>query len=68
MSDKTFNEIISLLEEIHVLAPTMKFGNVIQLSMDRHKNKRNQDLSQISTKSYAAALKNFRTRIIGGKL
>ena len=65
MKDTKFSEIIRTLKEVHKIRPDMKFGQVIQLSIDYHLNKKNFDLTQTSSKKFLKGLNDFKNKITG---
>jgi len=62
-SETIFNEIITLINEIHNIRPNMKFGRILQLSIDYHKRKKNLDLTQVSSKELMTGLKLFKDKL-----
>lgn len=60
---KIFDEIIELMQEIHSLNQTLKFGTILQLSIDNHKRKKNLDLTQTSSKQLRDSLLVFKNKL-----
>lgn len=59
MADLQFDKIIKELQAIHEKFPDMKFGQVVQNSMDFHRKNTNINLNDRSSKDIFAALVNF---------
>ena len=59
MADTNFNKIIDYLKKIHKKYPTMRFGEVAQVAMDKHKAKKNADMSDITSKDFLNGLKKY---------
>ena len=66
--DTNFEKIIDLLKGIHKDYPTLRFGEVIQKSIDLKKMRSNFDLHNCSSKELLNAIEDFKTKIDGGKL
>ena len=69
MGDEHFSEILSKLFEIHNEFNDIRFGVVIQNSIDKYRRTRNKDLTDVSSKDFLAALEEFQraTRVARGK-
>ena len=50
MSDANFEGILEVLRKIHGLYPTLRFGEVIQVAVDRFKLTENFNLTNITSK------------------
>jgi len=58
--DTNFEKIIKKLLEIHKEFPDLRFGEVLQNSVDSKKQKKNSDLSNISSKQILSELDEFK--------
>ncbi len=57
--DLKFDEIILKLKQIHETYPDLKFGEILQLSLDNKKKKFNQNFSNSSSKEILNSLEEF---------
>lgn len=60
--DMNFIKILKVLEEIHNNANDLRFGSVLQVSIDTYKNNKNIDLNEKSSKEILKALEEFKLR------
>ncbi len=60
--DMNFNKILKILEEIHENFDDLRFGMVLQISIDTYKNNKNIDLNEKSSKEILKALEEFKLR------
>jgi len=60
MPDLHFKAIIQELTQIHEQNPDLRFGLVMQTAIDRLKKKSNTDASDIPSKEFLAAIKDFK--------
>jgi len=58
--DTNFNKILEELTRIHTEFPDMRFGQVIQMSIDDKKKSKNYDITDISSKQILNGLKEFK--------
>ena len=71
MTDVNFDQIIEELKSVHSQFPTLRFGDIVQAAMDRHKNQKNTDLSDITTKDFLTGIQKYHIRLVNkevGKL
>lgn len=60
MTDLNFKHVLEELEDIHEAMPDLRFGQVIQESLDRKKGRSNIDLFKVSTKELLMAVREFK--------
>ncbi len=60
--DMNFNKILKVLKEIHENFDELRFGQVLQVSLDTYKNNKNIDLNEKSSKEILKALEEFKLR------
>ena len=58
--DINFKKIIKKLEKIHHEFPDLRFGHVVQASIDQTKLKANCDLHDYSSKEILSSLESFK--------
>ena len=63
MPDLKFDEIITELQSIHSDHPDLRFGLIVQASVDKSKMTRAYDFHDISSKEILAALKDYHDEI-----
>lgn len=63
MADLIFNDILEVLIEIHEEFPDLKFGQVIQIAIDRKKGKENVNFSDISSKEILSHLNDYKNHL-----
>jgi len=61
-TDTNFQKILDELKLIHRDYPDLRFGEILQISLDRMMLKVNSDLSDISSKKILNALKTFNAK------
>ena len=62
MTDLKFNEILEELKSIHQKFPDLRFGEVVQNSIDGYKRLNNLNLNDKSSKEILKALKEFNSK------
>lgn len=63
ISDLNFNKILDELKDIHTKAPTLRFGEVVQNSIDGSKRLHNIHLGDRSSKEILKALIEYKGRL-----
>ena len=60
--DTNYKKILKILEEIHKRIPDLRFGSVLQNSLDIYKGNNNINLNEKSSKEILKALEEFLLR------
>ena len=63
VGDINFNKVISELRALHKEHPTLRFGALIQIAIDKTKRRINFNLNDVSTKELLASVKDYRQRL-----
>ena len=63
IGDQNFIKVMAELKKLHKEYPTIRFGSLIQMTMDQKKRKENSDLNDVSSKELLASLKGFRENL-----
>ncbi len=61
MNDLKFDEILVELYRIHTDFPDLRFGQVIQVAIDKNKRMNNFNIGDVSSKLLLKALQDFNT-------
>ena len=57
--DIVFSEIVTILDEIHLIMPDLRFGEVIQNAVDLAHGERNKNISGLSSKKIYDSLDKY---------
>ena len=57
--DIVFSEIVTILDDIHLIMPDLRFGEVIQNAVDLAHGERNKNISGLSSKKIYDSLDKY---------
>ena len=59
LGDQNFTKVMTELKKLHKQYPTLRFGSLIQMTMDLKKRRDNYNLNDVSSKELLVSLKEF---------